>query len=280
MQRDYKNPIRTKKDFIGEPKSPKPIKKPSPQKSVSNSNRDPGLTYRPTPGSNSGGSGKGNSGENFPNSESNDQEILDPEFWGSVDTLGSSDAEENGTPKQAPKPSPPTGKLTKKAISENDRTTKMIAPFEFTDWEGDRIRIKSKELKKSVFAKGYEAGVVPPENLVDCPIQDDPTKYQRTDCGLVTDQSVEGMRDKLVGLATEPKKGKVKFGGDMPFYDTQKSIGYMDMETGDCGFYHDGGVDGSDFWTYVKYDSEAALEILANADWVRPAKPTDSNPDL
>lgn len=66
----------------------------------------------------------------------------------------------------------------------------------------------------------------------------------------------------------------------MPFYDTQKSIGYMDMTTGDCGFYHEGGVDSSDFWTYVKYDSEAALYIIANADWVRSAKPMDSNPDL
>jgi len=72
--------------------------------------------------------------------------MCDPEFWDSIETLGESDGEENDTPTEASKTSTPTGKLTAKAILENDWTTKkMIPPIEFIDWEGDPLRIKSKE---------------------------------------------------------------------------------------------------------------------------------------
>jgi hypothetical protein len=59
----------------------------------------------------------------------------------------------NSSTKEAPKPSPPTGKLTKQAIQNNDATTKMISPIEFNDWEGESRAIKSKELKKLFLQK-------------------------------------------------------------------------------------------------------------------------------
>ena len=107
--------------------------------------------------------------ENLSNSGNSDQVINDPRFWDSIETLGESDKEDS-TPTEAPKPSLPTGKLTKQAIQNNDATPKMILPIEFNDWEGESRVIKSKDLKKTVFAKGYNAGVVPGENLVPCPV--------------------------------------------------------------------------------------------------------------
>ena len=83
----------------------------------------------------------------------------------------------------------------------------MISPIEFNDWEGKSRVIKSKEIKKTVFAKGYDAGVVPAENLVTCPVQDDLAKFQRERCGLITDQSVDKMRDKIIELTTSRKDG-------------------------------------------------------------------------
>ena len=153
----------------------------------------------------------------------------------------------------------------------------MISPIEFNDWEGKSRVIKSKEIKKTVFAKGYDAGVVPAENLVTCPVQDDLAKFQRERCGLITDQSVEKMRDKLIDLTTSRKDGRVKLQLDMPFYDTKKATAYMDINTGDCAFYHE---DSGKYWSYVKYDKNGVLNILDNSDSVKYAKPSNSNSEL
>ena len=262
-------------DFIGQ--TPQSEQQASKQSSFSNSNTDPKPKYRPMPGSNPGGSGNYDSDENLSNSGNSDQVISDPGFWNSLETLGESDAEEDSTPTEAPKPTPPTGKLTRQAIQDNDATTKMISPTEFNDWEGESRTIKSKELKKTVFAKGYDAGVVPVENLVTCPVQDDPTKFKRKNCGLITDQSVEKMRDKLIDLTTSRKADRVKLKLDMPFYDTEKATAYMDIKTGDCAFYHE---DNGKYWSYAKYSKDEVLDIIASSDSITYAIPTNSNPEL
>jgi hypothetical protein len=273
LQRDAKkvNLPDMKNDPIGQ--TAKPEQQAAKQNSFSNSNTDPKLTYRSMPDPNPGGSGNYDSDENLSNSGNSDQVISDPGFWDSIETLGESD-EEDSTPTEAPKPSPPTGKLTKQAIQNNDATTKMISPIEFNDWEGESRTIKSKELKKTVFAKGYDAGVVPAENLVPCPVQDDSAKFQRKNCGLITDQSVEEMRYKLIDLTTSRKDGLQL---DMPFYDTEKATAYMNINTGDCAFYHE---DSGKYWSYVKYNKDEVLNILANSDSVKYAKPSNSNSEL
>ena len=277
LQRDAKkaNLPDLKNDPIGQ--TAKPEQQAAKQSSSSNSNTDPKPKYRPMPGSNPGGSGNYDFDENLSNSGNSDQVISDPGFWDSIETLGESDEEEDSTPTEAPKPSPPTGKLTKQAIQNNDATTKMISPIEFNDWEGESRTIKSKELKKTVFTKGYDAGVVPAENLVPCPVQDDSAKFQRERCGLITDQSVEEMRDKLIDLTTSRKDGRIKLQLDMPFYDTEKATAYMDINTGDCAFYHE---DSGKYWSYVKYNEDGVLNILANSDSVKYAKPSNSNSEL
>ena len=264
-----------KNDPIGQ--TAKPEQQAVKQSSSSNSNTDPKLTYRSMPDSNPGGSGNYDSDENLSSSGNSDQVINDPGFWDSIETLGESD-EEDSTPTEAPN-STSTWKLTKKGVQDNNALTKTISPTEFNDWEGEGRIIKSKELKKTVFAKGYQAGVVPVENLVPCPVPTDTTTstYKRDKCGLITDQSVEEMRDKLIDLTTSKKDGRVKLQLDMPFYDTEKATAYMDINTGDCAFYHE---DGGKYWSYVKYDKNEVLNILANSDSVKYAKPSNSNSEL
>ena len=59
----------------------------------------------------------------------------------------------------------------------------------FKDWEGDTKIIKGKELKKSVFSHGIEARTSTSADLVEYPIQTDPTKHQRKDCSIITDKN-------------------------------------------------------------------------------------------
>ena len=85
------------------------------------------------------------------------------------------------------------------------------------------------------------------------------------------------MRDKLIDLTTFRKDGRVKLQLDMPFYDTEKATAYMDINTGDCAFYHD---DSGKYWSYVKYDKNGVRNILANSDSIKSAKPSNSNSEL
>lgn len=118
---------------------------------------------------------------------------------------------------------------------------------------------------------------MPAENLVPCPIQPDPTKYQREKCGLITDQSVDDMRDLLIDLTTSRKAGRVKLELDMPFYQSQKATAYLDMNTGDCAYYHQ---DSGNYWTYMKYDKDQIGSTIAKSDTVKYANTKDSNPEL
>lgn len=248
------------------------------QSSSSTSNSDPKVKYRrPAPGSNPGSSGSFD--EDVFKYVNPDLAVSDREFWDRVGSLGeSSDSEEEeSTPTQAPRTTRPTGELTKQAIKENDQTTKIITPTKFNDWDGEARVIKSRELKKTVYAKGYKAGIVGDSDLISCPIQDDPNKYQRQNCATISDKSMEDMKNKLIDLTTSRQKDRVKLTLDMPFKKSEKAIAYMDLETGDCAFYH---VDNGKFWTYVKYNNREILSTLADADAVKYAKPTDSNPEL
>ena len=85
------------------------------------------------------------------------------------------------------------------------------------------------------------------------------------------------MRDKLIDLTTSRKDGRVKLQLDMPFYDTEKATAYMDINTGDCPFYHE---DGGKYLSNVKYNKNGDLNILDNSDSVKYAKPSNSNSEL
>lgn len=182
------------------------------------------------PDSNPGGSGNYNPDETLSNIVNPNQVISDPEFQNFVETLVEPDVEEESRPTEAWTPTPLTWKLTKKAVKANSATTKIISSTEFNDWESEDRTIKIRELRKTVFAKRYKAGVVPVENLVQCPVQADPTKHQRNKYGLIIDQSVDDMTVKLLDLTRSRKPNRVKIQLPMSFYDSERAVGYMDLQ--------------------------------------------------
>ena len=226
------------------------------QKDPPNHNSRDKMRYRPgAPSAPSGGLGAGNVDDLLANPDP-DNMISDPEFWNAME-----ESEDESQPAEAPKNSPPTSKLTKKEIQKNDQSTKQIDPIKFVDWEGDDRVLRSQELKKSVYSHGYEAGVVSPEDLVPCPVQPDPTKYQREDCARITDKGIKKFAAKIIGLATSRKPGMVKFEIPMPYFDTQSAIGHMNIVTGECAFFHQDGK----YWTYKKYEREEVLKLIGQS---------------
>ena len=55
---------------------------------------------------------------------------------------------------------------------------------------------------------------------------------------MVDDVLLDKLRDKIINLATSTKPGMVKTELPMPYYDTEQAVGHLDMNTGDCAFFH------------------------------------------
>ena len=179
--------------------------------------------------------------------------INDPIYWNKLDE---SENEENQEP-----PSPtPNSKLSKEGIAEHNYLTKSPEPFRFDDWEGIERSIYGRELKKTVYHNGIEAGTSPLADRVDPPVQDDPTKYQRVDCSKITDQNIVPMREKIVSLTTSKNNNMIKYEAVHPYYDVEVAVTYLDVTTGEAVFYH---KKNGKFWSYKKYSENEVLEIIA-----------------
>lgn len=113
----------------------------------------------------------------------------------------------------------------------------------FQDWESDKKIIKGRELKKSVFSHGIEAGTSTPADLVECPIKTDPTNER------IVDKTAENFSNKIVDFTTSRKIRMVKFKTKMPYYNLEIATGHMNVITGECAYYHEN----RKYWTYKKY---------------------------
>ena len=206
-----------------------------------------------------GGFGAGNSNEDLPKIPDPENTISDPEFW---NTIFEEETEDESTPAKQMPSTPPTKRLTKESLKKNDFVTGNIQPREFYDWEGKKRIIRSKELKSAAFSHGFEAGTSGPKDLVECPIQPDPNKFQRENCSKVTDETVQNLSDKILDVTTAKSRkiGRVKFETKMPYYDSEIAIGHMDIITGDCFYYHKNGK----FWTYKKYSKKEIPDLLTD----------------
>ena len=76
------------------------------------------------------------------------------------------------------------------------------------------------------------------------------------------------MRNKIINLATSTNSGMVKIELPMPYYDTEQAVAHMDMNTGDCVFFHQDGK----YWDYKKYTLEEVTDVLPTCDSVKVAK--------
>lgn len=203
-----------------------PVKEPKVPKEAKTQADDPNqmkVRYKQPGAPSPGGLGAANYDEDLPTIPDDENTISDRTFWDNVQGVNSDSDDESEQTENLPPTSPPTRKLSKKYIKENNFLTKDIEPRTFLDWEGDSKVIKSRELKKSVFAHGYEAGVTGTEDLIEGsgPIQTDPKKHQRENCSKITDTGAKNFSDKIVDIAQSRKVGMVKFKMKMPYFDLE-----------------------------------------------------------
>jgi hypothetical protein len=168
---------------------------------------------------------------------------------------------ESPSPVQATKPTP-TKELTKDFIKNSNATTRTFHPRRFLDWEKQPRELKSKEINKGTYSHGFEARTSDVTDLVECPIQTDPEKYQRTICSLITDKTRDSFADRMQELSQSTSPNILKFRLPMAYWDKELADYYLDRSTGDAAMYHTTGK----FWSFKRFDPQELENLIKRAE--------------
>ena len=123
--------------------------------------------------------------------------------------------------------------------------------------------MSNKALKKIAYSHQTELGIYNLADRIKCSVQQDPSKFQRTDCWAMTDRSVKDVIIKVFELTTmsDPRR-YVTLSMPMPFFPTQKTLGYLDKQTGECIFFHENGS----LWSAIQFEPVVVRDLLDNPD--------------
>lgn len=162
---------------------------------------------------------------------------------------------------------PPTYKLEKEYRKQYDfRTNLKSPPVRDTDWEGQKVVLKRDEVGKANF--GHPNFIETPDDaLVPCVIQPDPTKYQRDRCSIVTDKSESLYQAAILKHIKSRDQGMVKvYMKNMPYYQGQPAIGYLNIYTGECVIFHTlNSKNELKYWSHRTYDEDEILQLLKDS---------------
>jgi len=134
----------------------------------------------------------------FDNNDSDD-DIWDSEDWIQPELSSKSNLRRRLL--QAPEPTP-TAKLDQQNQKKFDFTTGPIPKFKYKDRDGREISMANKPLKKIAYSHATDLNMYNLANRIECPIQLDPNKFQRTNCWAMTDRSVRDVIVKVFELTT------------------------------------------------------------------------------
>jgi hypothetical protein len=117
--------------------------------------------------------------------------ISNPEFWSNVDDDPEICTDEDDCEDEEIEKLPrrrlleilptPTGKLDQQNLENFDFTNKKLQPIVFPSREGTRLSMDHRSLRKAVYSHSPELGLSDLGSRISCPVQTDPTKYQRMD---------------------------------------------------------------------------------------------------
>lgn len=158
----------------------------------------------------------------------------------------------------------PTAQLDKSVKSKHTYSNSVITPFSFYSKEGKILTIKNKELEKIVYAHSDDLNLLNFADRVVCPIQTDPTKFQRSECRAVTDVGKKEALIRMLELTTSANSDFITRKIPMPSYPSQEALAYIDTNTNACLFFH---ADNGKLWSAKKLSQLEMIVILNNPNF-------------
>ena len=158
----------------------------------------------------------------------------------------------------------PTGKLDKPLMRKHRYSNSDIQPFSFYSKEGKVLTIKNKELEKVVYAHSDDLDLLNFADRIVCPIQTDPSKYQRTECRAITDYGKKEALIRILELTTSTNPEFLTRKFEMPSYSGQDALAYIDKVTNACLLFH---ADSGNLWSAKRLSQLEKVVILNNPNF-------------
>jgi hypothetical protein len=158
----------------------------------------------------------------------------------------------------------PTAALDKSVKSQHTYSNSAIKPFSFYSKEGKILTIKNQELEKIIYAHSDDLNLLNFADRVVCPIQTDPTKFQRSECRAVTDSGKRQALIRILELTTAANPEFITRKFPMPSYPSQDALAYIDTTTNACLFFH---ADNGKLWRAKKLSQPEMFVIFNNPNF-------------
>lgn len=159
----------------------------------------------------------------------------------------------------------PTAKLDKAVKPQYTYSNAPLEPVEYYSREGLKLIIANKELEKVVYAHSDDIGIFNFADRIQCPVQNDPAKYQRSECRAVTDSSKREALIKILEFTTSPDSNYVTRKFPMPSFPSQDAIGYLEVNSNRCVMFH---ADSGKLWSATTFSDPVKEAILANPQYI------------
>jgi hypothetical protein len=203
--------------------------------------------------------------------------ISNPEFWSNVgdddpdirtdeDDCEDEDEEIEKFPRRkllAISPTP-TGKLDQQNLKNFDFTNKKLQPMVFPSREGTRLSMDHRSLRKAVYSHSSELGLSDIGSRISCPVQTDPTKYQRMDCWAITDVNIREAVIKIFEFTTFNNPRIITLEMLPPNCSNQRATYFVDLVTGNSVYFRIGGKQDGKLWSLDQFKREDIIEMIKN----------------
>ena len=154
----------------------------------------------------------------------------------------------------------PTSKLDKPIRKKFNFSTHDFKPFKYKSRDGNELSLKNKPIEKITYCHYEDLGKLDlnANQVIECPIQPDMTKYQRKSCRSITDEAKVQVLKRVMEMTTSTDSNFISSKIQMPYFPSQNALVYMDLDTKSCVLFHENG----ELWTVKKLSQLEIIGIL------------------
>lgn len=132
----------------------------------------------------------------------------------------------------------------------------------FPSREGIQLNMDHRSLRKAVYSHSTELGLSDLGSRVQCPVQVDSRKYQRTDCWAITDKNIREAAIKIFEFTTFENPRIITLEAYPPGSSNQKATFFIDIVTGNSAYFRIGGNQDGKLWSLENFERSTILEMV------------------
>jgi hypothetical protein len=120
----------------------------------------------------------------------------------------------------------------------------------------------SRSIRKAIYGHSTELGLSDLGSRISCPVQPDPTKYQRENCWAITDTNMREAIIKIFEFTTFNNPRIITLEMVPPNCANQRATYFVDLVTGNSVYFRVGGKQDGKLWSLDQFQSENIADMV------------------